>query len=72
MACRLVQSQDVRLEEVRRSIQVAELLGEVPFLLDDPSLHEKAAVNVTRFIDAVPVRRLHLRADESYWRLLPD
>lgn len=70
MALRLFQSSECRIEQVPRIVQVAELLGEVPFLLDDAVMQERAAVIVERFARAVPVRRLHLRRDGSYWALI--
>ena len=70
MAFRLFQSDECRIEQVPRIVQVAELLGEVPFLLDDAVMQERAAGIVERFTRDVPVRRLHLRRDGSYWRVI--
>lgn len=67
MACRLFQAEQLALTEVPRSIRVAELLGEVPFLLDDEGLQRRAFDAVERFVRSVPVRRLSLRPDGSFW-----
>lgn len=72
VACRLFHAHGVRLEHVPRAVQAAELLGELPFLLDDGELRQRAAANVRAFVHAVPVRRLHLRPDPSFWSVLGD
>jgi hypothetical protein len=72
MACRLFQASEARLDEAPRTVQVAELLGELPFLLDDRRLQDRATDTVLRFVEAVPVRRLYLRPDASYWSILPS
>ena len=70
MPLRLIQADSNRIEQAPRVVQVAELLGEVPFLLDDAVMQGRAAGIVERFARAVPVRRLHLRRYGSYWALL--
>ena len=70
MACRLVQAESNSLATMPLSVQAAEVLGEVPFLMDDAELRERAATSVEGFVRAVKVRRLGLRRDGSYWSLL--
>jgi hypothetical protein len=70
LACRLFQSDEEKLETVPRSIQVAEVLGEMPFLADDAQLRDHAAERAEQFVREVPVRRLHLRRGASYWRVV--
>ena len=69
-ACRLFQDREPRVTRAALTVQVAELLGEVPFLLDDDVLRARALEAVLRFARAVPVRRLHLPPDGSFWRAL--
>jgi len=70
LACRLMQSGENRLERTRKSVQAAELVSQLPFLLDDAELRERAMATVRSFVEAVPVKRLHLKADASYWSVL--
>jgi hypothetical protein len=70
MACRIFQAPEVRLEEVSRVVQAAEVLGELPFLLSDPELQARASERAHEFVRAVPVRRLYLRPDSSFWDVL--
>jgi hypothetical protein len=70
MACRLVQAARPRVEATSRPVQAAELVAQLPFLLDDAALRERAVRCVGDFVAAVPVRRLHLRADAGFWEVL--
>ena len=70
MALRLFQTTENRVSQVPRSIQAAEILGEIPFLMDDAALRERSATLVERFVREVPVRRLHLVRGGAYWDLL--
>lgn len=70
MACRVIQAQENALEEVSRSLQVTELLAQVPFLMDDAASRDRAGHAIEGFVKDVPVRRLKLRNDPSYWELL--
>jgi hypothetical protein len=70
MACRLVQDGANRLADTSRVVRIGEVLAQVPFLMDDALLRERAAERVEAFVRDVPVRRLHLRRDPSYWSLI--
>jgi hypothetical protein len=70
LVCRLVQARENRLESTSKPVQTAELVSQLPFLLDDADLRQRAMRMVGRVVDAVPVRRLHLTNDESYWSVL--
>ena len=70
MACRLVQADEILLEDTSKPVQAAELVSQLPFLLDDAPLRALAMERVRAFIDAVRVKRLHLRNDASFWTLL--
>lgn len=70
LACRLVQAEENRLEDTSKPVQAAELVGQLPFLLDDEALRDRAMERVRAFLDAVPVKRLHLRNDASFWSVL--
>lgn len=70
MACRIVQSEANALEQAPRIVAVTELLAQVPFLMDEPVSRAASAEIVERFAREVPVRRLKLRRDGSYWDLL--
>lgn len=72
LACRLFQAQANRLETAPKAVQVAEVLGEVPFLMEDRELQSRAAALVQSFVEYVPVRRLHLVNDGSYWPLVQE
>lgn len=71
-ALRLLQDDENRLETVPRIVQVAELLGEVPFLLEDEELRSRAGDVLEGFAAGAVVRRLHLRDDGTFWSLLDD
>ncbi len=70
LACRLIQAEENRLEETSKTVRAAELISQLPFLLDDTELRERAMSRVRSFVEAVPVKRLHLKADASYWSVL--
>lgn len=70
LACRLVQDDENRLEDTSKPVQAAELVSQLPFLLDDAVLRERAMQSVRAFVGVVPVKRLHLKADASYWSVL--
>jgi hypothetical protein len=70
MALRLVQASENSISQVPRSIQAAEILGEIPFLMDDAALRERSSVLVEKFVREVTVRRLHLARGSGYWSLL--
>lgn len=70
LACRLVQADANALETVPRILRISELLAQVPFLMDEPRARARAADVVERFVAEVPVRRLKLRRDGSYWPLV--
>ncbi|MEM7246515.1 MAG: hypothetical protein AAF533_14280 [Acidobacteriota bacterium] len=72
MACRLFQAEENRLETTIAAIALAELMGQVPFLLDDDELRRRAGANLKQLLDEVPVRRLHLKKDPSFWSLLDE
>ena len=70
MACRIVQADRNELSEVPRIVRVGEMLAQVPFLMDEPQARASAAEIVETFVRDVPVKRLHLTRDGSYWGLL--
>jgi hypothetical protein len=70
MALRLFQADRDALSQAPRSVQAAEILGEIPFLMDDAALRDRSAEIVERFVREVPVRRLHLQRSGAYWQVI--
>jgi hypothetical protein len=67
---RLVQDQDVFLEEITRGQALAELVGSLPVLAAIPAMTPLLLARVDELIDSIPVQRLHFLPDFSFWEVV--
>jgi hypothetical protein len=64
---RLAHSRQVRSEPIVPALALAELLTSCPIVSGDPDRADRLLARLDHLVRAVPVKRLYLRPDASFW-----
>ncbi len=69
---RLAQSREVRRERIEGARAVAEMAGSLPFVMEEPAQAAAAIDTVAAALEGIPVYRLFLRKDDSFWSVVEE
>jgi hypothetical protein len=69
---RLVQSAEVRREALPGARAVAEVVGSLPFVMQETRQAARAVDVVARALELLPVWRLHFRKDGDFWAVVEE
>ncbi len=67
---RLVQDTADALEPLKGAAAIGEIIGSLPFVMDRPEMAGEVIDTVAAAAMDVPVFRLHIRKDRTFWRLI--